>query len=82
MEIFSEISARFDDGLSAYEDFGTSPISVEDLLFYRKNLDFFLHLKRNGTIAIPIDGRLNKPYVPFLTYHPIEPPEYSPTSIR
>ena len=37
MEMFSEISARFDDGLSADEDFGTSPISVEDLLFYRKN---------------------------------------------
>ena len=37
MEMFSEISARFDDELSADEDFGTSPISVEDLLFYRKN---------------------------------------------
>ena len=37
MEMFSEISARFDDALSADEDFGSSPISVEDLLFYRKN---------------------------------------------
>ena len=36
MEMFSEISARFDDGLGADEEFKTRPVSVEDLLFYRK----------------------------------------------
>ena len=36
IEIFNEISVRFDDALSADEEFRSSPISVEDLIFYRK----------------------------------------------